>query len=223
MKLNSHLKGRRAFLGSVAIGGATVVAGRQLSTHAQNTSPVSSSSVVGDQWVAKINGKHRQVFDAVNPSKGWGVAFALNYLDSAEEFEHLTDKDFSAVVVMRHFAMPLAVNDAIWKKYKIGEVIGVTDPKTNAPATRNIFYNNIPLRPGLTYEKMIAERGVIIVVCNMALKVVSGMAADKVGLPKEEAEQDFLNGLFQGTDIAPSGVYAVNRAQEAGCTYCYAG
>lgn len=199
MKLNSYIKDRRAFLGSVALGGATVLAGSQLTATAQNTSPVSSSLVVGDQWVAKINGKHKQVFDAVNPSNGWGVAFALNYLDTAEEFEHLTDKDFSAVVVMRHFAMPLAVNDEMWAKYKIGEVIGVTDPKTNAPATRNIFYNNIPLRPGLTYEKMIAERGVIVVVCNMALKVVSGMAAEKVGLSKEQAEQDFLNNLFQGT------------------------
>ena len=88
------------------------------------------------------------------PSQGWGPAFALNYLDTTEELDHLSDKDLSAVVVMRHFAMPLVVNDATWEKYKIGEIIGVMDPNTDAPATRNIFYDNVPLRPGLTYEKI---------------------------------------------------------------------
>jgi hypothetical protein len=29
--------------------------------------------------------------------------------------------------------------------------------------------------------------------------------------------------LLKGVSLGASGVYAVNRAQEAGCTYCYAG
>jgi intracellular sulfur oxidation DsrE/DsrF family protein len=29
--------------------------------------------------------------------------------------------------------------------------------------------------------------------------------------------------LLPGVHLAASGVYAVNRAQQAGCTYCFAG
>jgi len=99
----------------------------------------------------------------------------------------------------------------------------VKDPKTNAPATRNIFFNNVPMRPGLTYEQMITNRGVVFVACNLALTVVSGMAAEKLEISKDQAKKDWENGLFKGVFLAPSGVYAVNRAQEAGCTYCFAG
>ncbi len=223
MQYHSLGSGRRGFIGGIAAG-ATALASSRLSHAGVGTSPdLESPPTIGDEWVAKIAGKHKQVFDSVMPSEGWGPAFALNYLDTTEEIDHLTDKDLCAVVVMRHFAMPLLLNDAIWAKYPIGEVIGVVDPETNAPALRNPFYNNVPLRPGLTYERMIAERGVVMVACNLALKVVSAKTAEKIGVTLEQARKEFLNGLFEGVFLAPSGVFAVNRAQEAGCTYCYAG
>jgi hypothetical protein len=43
-----------------------------------------------------------------------GPAFGLNFLDSSREARKLTDKDVTAVVVLRHMAMPLALNDAMW-------------------------------------------------------------------------------------------------------------
>jgi hypothetical protein len=221
MNTDSPLSARRGFLGTIAAGAAALVAGRWSTAQAELASSVALPPV-DDAWVAKVTGKHKQVFDAVTPNE-WGPAFALNYLDTTEQAKKLTDKDLSAVVVMRHFAMPLTLNDATWAKYKIGELLNVKDPKTNAPATRNIFYNNVPMRAGLTYEQMIANRGVIMVACNLALTVVSGMAGEKVGIPKAQAQKDFEAGLFKGVYLAPSGVYAVNRAQEAGCTYCYAG
>lgn len=221
MHTDSPLSARRGFLGTIAAGAAALVAGRWSTAHAEMASSVTLPPV-DDAWVARITGKHKQVFDAVTANE-WGPAFSLNYLDTTTQAKKLTDKDLSAVVVMRHFAMPLVLNDATWAKYKIGEVLGVKDPKTNAPATRNIFFNNVPMRPGLTYEQMIANRGVIMVACNLALTVVSGMAAPKAGVSADVAKKDWENGLFKGVYLAPSGVYAVNRAQEAGCTYCYAG
>src|SRR5439155_6974444 len=147
-------------------------------------------------------------------------AFALNYLDSASQALKLPEKDLTPVVVLRHWSMPLALNDSVWAKYKIGELINVKDPKTNAPATRNIFFNNIPLHPGITYEQAAANRGVILVACNMALNALAGMAAPKVGVPVDQAKKEWEAGLFKGVSLAASGVYAVNRAEEAGCSYC---
>ncbi len=203
---------RRGFLGSIAAGAAVLAAGRWSTVEAA-ASIVEASPPVGDEWVPLIKGKHKQVFDCVMPNDGWGPTYGLNYLDTIEQAKKLTDKDLSAVVVLRHMSMPLTLNDATWAKYKIGEFLNVKDPKTNAPAIRNM----------LTYEQMITNRGIIMVACNLALTVLSEMTAAKAGVSKDQAKKDWEAALLKGVYLAPSGVYAVNRAQEAGCSYCYGG
>jgi len=47
-------------------------------------------------------------------------------------------------MVLRHDALPLALNDSVWAKYQLGEVFKIEDPDTKAPAVRNPFY----LKPG---------------------------------------------------------------------------
>ena len=211
---------RRSFLGGMAAGAAALVVGR-LSTAGAEILASSESRVLDDAWIGKIKGKYRQVFDATAPNEGWGAAFPLNFIDSTKEALKVTDADITGITVFRHFAMPLMLNDATWAKYKIGAMLKVNDPKTNAPAVKNIFRDNIPLRPGLTYEQEMAK-GVIFVACNMALTVISGMAAPGAGVTAEQAKKDFTAGMIPGVYLAASGVYAVNRAQQAGCTYCYA-
>ena len=213
---------RRSFLGGVAAGAAALVVGRWSSAAAEII-PAAAIPVAGDEWLNRIKGKHKQVFDCTSANDGFGPAFGLNFIDSTKEAQKLTDKDISAVVVMRHMSMPLLLNDAMWMKYKIGEMLNVKDPKTNAPATRNIFRDNVPMRPGLTYEQVMANRGVVLVACNMALTVLSGMAAPKASVTADVAKKDWAANLIPGVVLAPSGVYAVNRAQESGCTYCYGG
>jgi hypothetical protein len=48
--------------------------------------------------------------------------------------------------------------------------------------------------------------------------VGEGMKMDPVAVKKE-----WMAGLLPGIQVVPSGVWAVGRAQEHGCTYCYAG
>jgi hypothetical protein len=212
---------RRGFLGSVAAGASALLVGRWSTASAEVASLVEPP--VGDEWIAKIKGKYRQVFDNTSPNEGFGGAFPLNFINSTKEALKVTDKDITPVAVFRHFSMPLMLNDAVWAKYHIGEMLNVKDPKTNAPAARNIFRDNIPLYPGVTYEKLVTEHGVVLVACNMALTVISGMAAPKAGVTAEQAKKDFMAGLLPGVALAASGVYAVNRAQTAGCTYCFGG
>jgi intracellular sulfur oxidation DsrE/DsrF family protein len=213
---------RRGFLGGIAAGAAALVAGR-LSNAGAEIFEAHANHGLDDGWVSKIKGKYRQVFDATAANEGFGAAFPLNFIASTKEALKVADSDITGVVVFRHFAMPLMLNDATWAKYHIGEMLNVKDPKTNAPATRNIFRDNVPLYPGLTYEQEMSARGVIFVACNMALTVISGMAAPKAGVTADQAKKDFTAGLLPGVYLAASGVYAVNRAQQAGCTYCYAG
>jgi hypothetical protein len=213
---------RRGFLSSVAAGAGALLVGRWSTANAEIAS-LAEPPVVGDEWIAKIRGKYRQVFDCPTVNEGFGAAFPLNFIASTKEALKVTDADIGAVCVFRHFAMPLMVNDSIWAKYKVGEALNIKDPKTNAFATRNIFRDNVPLYPGETYEKIMASNRAIFVACNMALTVISGMTAAKAGVTADQAKKEWTAGLLPGVALAASGVYAVNRAQGAGCTYCYGG
>jgi hypothetical protein len=213
---------RRTFLGRITAGVAVFVAGRWSSAAAEIPHPTEVPGS-GDDWVARITGKHRQVFDCTTANMGFGAAFGLNFVDSVKEAYKLTDKDVTAVIVYRHFAMPLVLNDSMWAKYKIGEFLNVNDPKTNAPATRNIFRDNVPGRPGMVYEQVMADRGVIMTACNVALTVLSGMVAKKGGVSADDARKEWTANLLPGVHLAVSGVYAVNRTQEVKCTYCNGG
>jgi intracellular sulfur oxidation DsrE/DsrF family protein len=39
----------------------------------------------------------------------------------------------------------------------------------------------------------------------------------------DAAKKEWLAHIIPGTTVVPSGVLALGRAQEKGCTYCYAG
>jgi hypothetical protein len=176
-----------------------------------------------ESWLDRIHGKHRQFFDATSPNDGFSLGFAANFLNQYNEAYHIPDTDLTAIVGIRHFATPLAFNDAIWKKYKFGEFFKVNDPKTKSPATRNIFLDEEGVMiPGSSIPKL-QQRGVMLTMCNVALTVLSGMAAQAAGVPKDGAAEEWTAGLVPGVFLVPVGVIAVNRAQEKGCTYCAAG
>jgi hypothetical protein len=212
---------RRHFIGGVAASAATLILNPWSDARAEIAA--SGEAPPSDEWLTRIKGKYRQVFDCTSPNDGFGAAFPLNFISSTKEAVKVTEKDIGTVVVFRHMAMPLVLNDAMWEKYKIGEMLNVKDPNTSAPATRNVFRANVPLNPGLTYERLMSDHGVIVVACNLALTVISGMLAPKAGVTPEQAKTEWTENVIPGVALAASGVYAVNRAQGAGCTYCFGG
>lgn len=219
-RVSSSLTPRRTFLQRLAVASAGIAASGWAAADAQ---PPAAARPDVDAWLDRITGKHRQVFDCTSPNGGFGAAFGLNFIDSYKTAHNLSDGDITAVVSYRHMAMPLMLRDEVWAKYHIGEHLGVKDPKTNAPATRNIFHESIMGHPGLTYEQAISQRGLIMTACGMALAALSGMMASAGGVTAAQAKQEWTDGLLEGAVLVPSGVYAVNRAQEKGCSYCSGG
>ena len=178
-----------------------------------------------DPWLAKVTAKHRQVFDAPEPNGGFPPVFAATYIRTMTETYHLPPGGAQAVVVLRHTAMPMALTDELWDKYGIGAMLNVTDPATKAPARRNIFWKSkegdIPF-PQASIEKVM-QMPVTFVACGAALAVLSGRAAAKAGVDAATAKREWEAGVIPGITIVASGVLAVARAQEHGCSYCFAG
>jgi hypothetical protein len=205
---------RRSFLGRV--GGAAVLAFAALSSR-QSQAQVPAARSDGPDWPGALNGRHRQVVDAYEANSGFPLAFAHTFLAPNESA--------SAVVVLRHGAFPIALGDAMWEKYKIGEAFKIIDPETKSTAKRNPF-----LRPkagvlpvdDMALDRLLA-RGVIFGACNVALIVQSKMLASGAGVSADEAAKEWAANVVPGITVIPSGTWGVNRAQEAGCTYCAGG
>lgn len=178
-----------------------------------------------DEWFNLAKGKHRIVYDATEPHEGMPIIWAWVYYLTNNN-TGTPDNDMTAMVILRHNAIPFAMKDDLWKKYKFGEMFKIKDNTTGQPAVRNPFYTpgegDFPF-PEIQGIQTLQSRGAMFCVCNMAIKVYSQLAARAAGLDAEEVRQDWVNGVHKDIQIVPSGVWAVGRAQEHGFAYCYAG
>ncbi|WP_036383616.1 Tat (twin-arginine translocation) pathway signal sequence containing protein [Muricauda sp. MAR_2010_75] len=222
---------RRMFIGTLALGTTA-------STMAAVTNPLSpwypklseaenEALEVSDAeaWFKKIKGTHRTVFDGSMPHNGfpviWNWAFYLSNNETGSP-----DSDITAMTVLRHDAIPFALHSDIWKKYKLGEVFKINDNATQKPSLRNPYFEpqegDLPL-PIIDGIKRLQERGAMFCVCNLAITVYSSVAAQKMGLDPKEVYDEWVDAILPGIQLVPSGVWALGRAQEHGCSYIYAG
>ena len=212
---------RRMFFGRIAgavtVGIVTVVS-RPLRAQPAVISPAQP------EWPGALRGRHRQLFDAYTINNGAPLEFAYTFLATNDA---LTPRAAAAtaVLVLRHAAFPIALSDDIWRKYKLGEAFKVIDPETKAPALRNPFLRP---KPGtLDVDDMAIDRllalGVVVGACDVALKFQSRELAGQAGVTPAEATKEWAANVIPGISILPSGVWGVNRAQEAGCSYCSGG
>ncbi len=216
---------RRDFLGSLA---ATAVGLSTLAFPAglladQKMPPSASNNKDFESWLKKIKGKHRQVFDAPSTNGGLPLAWARVFLMSNKQVG-VDEKDVTSVLVLRHDALPFAMNDDLWQKYSFGENFNVSNMMTKARVTSNMFWKpkeDLPI-PGMSVDKLL-ESGVLIGVCDLAMSFNSMHFAEKMKMEAADIKKEWVAGVFPGIQIVPSGVLAVNRAQERGCSYCYAG
>jgi hypothetical protein len=140
MENNDFSSSRRGFLGAIASGAAAIGATTLATPISMVAAPVIAHNVNNpEEWFNKIKGKHRVVFDAPRPHEifpfAWPRVFLLTNAGTGTQ-----EKDCSVVVVLRHDAIPYAMQSELWEKYHFGEVFKADDPKTKAPATRNPFW-----------------------------------------------------------------------------------
>ena len=224
MKLSTH---RRGFLGRVAAGAAAIGLGSVVSPVAAAAESTSAADPGFEAWLNKITGKHKSMYDAPEVNGGFCFIWARVWLDTCNATYGTTDGENTVAIVLRHFAMPLACQDSVWAKYKLGDLAKLNDPKTNASSLRNPFYKMAAadqMLPGYGIDELIGK-GVLVGVCNVALTVFSGMIAAKMGggMTGDSVKADLVANLVPGVQIVPSGVLAVNRTQEKGCSYTFAG
>ncbi len=217
---------RRGFLGSIAKGAAALgLTGLAvpIGANAAHPAPQDTSNDAGfESWLGKIRGKHRILFDAPSWNMGMPLAWSRVFLMTNGD-AGVASSDVSIVVVLRHEAIPLAMESSRWEKYKFGEAFKIREG--GAALTANPFYQvkegALPL-PKMGIDDL-QKDGVLFGVCNMALTFYSMKFGKDMKMEPADIKKDWVAGLLPGIQIVPSGVLAVNRAQEHGCSYCFAG
>jgi intracellular sulfur oxidation DsrE/DsrF family protein len=221
---------RRGFLGSLATGAAAVGLASltpSIPLHAEGITNFSDDDP--DAWFNQIKGKHRIMYDVPRPNEVFPFAWPKVYLMTNEK-TGTPPADCSVVVVLRHDGICYAFNNSMWEKYKFGEMFKAPDPLTKAPATRNPFWQpktgDFKI-PGVGNVEIgineLQANGVMFCVCDVAMTVFTAIVAGNLKKEPADVKKEWMDNLLPGVQVVPSGVWAVGRAQEHGCHYCYAG
>jgi hypothetical protein len=208
----------RRVAGAMALGLAGLAPSR---LHAQSAAARSD----GPEWPGPLKGRHRQLVDAYEINGGAPLAFAYTFL-ATNEPPTANLVSATAVIVLRHNAFPIALGNEMWRKYRIGEAFNILDPETKAPAIKNPFLHpksgGVLAVDGMAIDLLLAN-GTVFGACHVALLGQSKMLAGNADVSVEDAAKEWATNVIPGITIIPSGVWGVNRAQEAGCTYCAGG
>lgn len=231
---NKQTTPRRGFIGTLAAGAAALgmASVLPLGLNAESPAPPAGNRTgaqTADDWFNNVKGTHRIVYDVTHPEGMMPFAWPRVFLiTNGATGSPVTD--CGVVVVLRHNAIPFAFDNSIWKKYDLGTAFKIEDPTTKATAQRNPYWQ--PAKgdfkiPGIGEVEIginqLQADGVMFCVCDVAVTVMTAVMAQQMKLDPVEVKSEWLKALLPGVMVAPSGVWAVGRAQEHKCSYCFVG
>ncbi len=121
---------RREFLGQIAVS-ALALAGTACAVPAAQTAPAPAATPNptardtsipthwDDSWFGRLTAKHKAVFDWPKIDDGSAIDHATSSpLEGCRDALGAAPGDVQAVIVLRHVAVVLAFNDAMWSKYE---------------------------------------------------------------------------------------------------------
>jgi hypothetical protein len=218
---------RRDFLGWL---GASALLGATASPLAAATSggeaePRSLAADFDMTWTDKLTGKYRAVFDSPEISEGAALYRAIFWQSQYKQVYGTDPKEMNQVIVFRHNAIDLVMDDSYWTEFEAGKTAKLKDAKGKKWTKINPIRAAAPDAPEgakkYTLENFMANGGIVLA-CNLAFSSVVFAYAEKRKLKQDEARKEALKHLIPGVVLQPSGVFAALRAQQGGCGYIIA-
>lgn len=206
---------RRDFITSLTLAAATIA------FDADEARAESSSGPWDTSWIDSLaKAKYRVVFNGSDIADGTVLDYTSTFFDHFHEVHDTRDSDTRPVIVFRRLGTVMALNDAMWDRYEIGADRKVDDPLTKAPARRNPFWS-APAgdRHAAMSIESFQKRGLICLACNVSLMSMGYSFGKKVGRDAAEVAKELRENLVPGAIVVPSGIFALIRAQNAGCAF----
>ena len=179
-------------------------------------------------WLDTLKGKHKQVFDhgSVELDKRDILAgdsplrVPRNYMNAHKEVYGLEYPQVNTIVAISYDALPMNVNDEMWRKYSLGEKWQIKDSSTGTWAVRNLFS-----APGAAYTdrlfslEALRQRGTIFWQCNNALGGAAAVIGQAMKIDPAKVREDLIANFVPGVKLVPAHTMALGLAQERGFTY----
>jgi hypothetical protein len=218
--MTNKMWARRSLMSGMSAVAAAFAFGARPASAQSAAAPFQPARHPQDEWLDKIPGKHRVVFD-VTSSRGVPEAlhFANNIYSGNKSMYGLDPADLAVVIVLRHSATAFGYSDAMWAKYgkALTAATSYTDPKSGESPTVNPF-NATRIE---TFNEM-AKRGVQFAVCDTASRGLSRRLAGPGG-DAEATYKEMVASMIPSSRLVVVGVIGVTRAQEYGYSVVHAG
>jgi hypothetical protein len=221
---------RREFLNWLGGTSMFAFAGLPIARHSRPAPGAAHPAPIEDKfdvsWADRVQGKFRAVFDSPEISEGAALFRAMIWCDQYKSVYGTARSEMSPVLVVRHTAIHLAMDDSYWKRFEIGKEVKLKTPEGKKWAEANPIRVTAPGAPekfaNYNLEHFMADGGIVLA-CHLALlgEVVEKFKKEDK-LQGDAAEQRAREHLIPGVILQPSGVFAVLRAEEAGCRYILA-
>ena len=177
-----------------------------------------SSPADPDAWLDRLKGQQKVIIH-VHQYFMTALVDARNMLANARDMYGVPESQHSIAVVTHGPAIQGLFRDALWDKLALGAFYKVNDPKTGAPATRNIYLTPQDGEPPDAAVSDLMKRGVTFVVCNVALKNLSKKLSP-AGSP-DALHDELAAGLIDGAFLGPDVFVSMARAQKRGVAYIF--
>ncbi len=216
MPEHSSLLPRRDFLGRV------VLATALLATPA----PAIAASFHGpddwdNRWLTGLTRKHRTFFDTKSWGGGEAFGYPKRYYDAMVDGYGAKPADIQVVIGLHGTAWSLALGDAAWASWQLGEVIAINDPATQARALRNVARSDDAGEP-YAQTSVVAwqKRGASVLLCNNTLRRASReLAAKREERTADDVYAELRAAILPGVTLVPAMVAASALAQAKGASY----
>ncbi|MEO7455966.1 MAG: hypothetical protein ABIY52_06870, partial [Gemmatimonadaceae bacterium] len=209
----------------VAVAGTSLLTGCAAAAMGQGTQPAQGSEW-DMSWIGKL-GRYKTAYDSPEVMSGAALGFAASAAQGYKQAMGVTDA-FTPVLILRHSASVMALNDAMWERMGFGETNKLKDPTTGEA--------NLKRNPFLTYAKgdknsytgaeaalnTLMAQGAIVLTCNRALTGIAYMLQKKepaTFATPAAALVEVRRNVIPGAYVMPNGIFAVSAAQDAGCNY----
>lgn len=172
---------------------------------------------------------HRAVFDTTKVKDEKALNNVKNAFNGLQFGFSAPPEQIALVVALHGTANLLAFDDAMWRKYHLGELYDVKDPDTGGPALRNILYarkgdpaNRDPDDERGYYQDRtvqgLQDRGVVFLSCHTATEEQAQAIAKKLGLAAkpDAVAEDLLAHLVPKILVVPAMVAAIVLLQQEG-------
>jgi hypothetical protein len=226
---------RRSFVSTAAAGIATLglLAGASDPAEAQLVWTASDWRLAEFNKLVHHPARIKQVWDVVNIGGGKFLSNIKNALNGLHYGYGVPTEQIKIAAALHGPTNMLNYGDYVWEKYGIGEWLGVTDPETQKPAVRNIFYNSKngiqkestskdPDDPGSIFQdtsiEALQSRGVQFMSCHTATEEQAHalVKRNKLSQAPEEIVKDMLAHTQPNVLVNASMVSAIALMQAEG-------